>query len=44
MHDLPPYAWHCWRHWRAIFGYHGYQYANELKFTNLCLFYISNNC
>ena len=21
-----------------------YQYANELKFTNMCLFYISNNC
>ena len=28
----------------AVFGYHSYQYANELKFTNLCLFSISNNC
>ena len=41
MNDLPPYAWHWWY---AVFGYHGYQYANELKFSNLCLFYISNNC
>ena len=28
----------------AVFGYHSYQYANELKFTNLHLFSISNNC
>ena len=28
----------------AVFGYHSYQYANELKFTNLDLFSISNNC
>ena len=25
----------------AVFGYHSYQYANELKFTNLRLFSIS---
>ena len=38
MQDLPT----NWLY--AIFGYHGYQYANELIFTNLCLFYISDNC
>ena len=43
MHDLPPYIY-AWNWWYAVFGYHGYQYTNELKFTNLCLFYISNNC
>ena len=28
----------------AVFAYHSYQYANELKFSNVCLFYIRNNC
>ena len=28
----------------AIFGYHGYEYANELTFKKMSLFYMSNNC
>ena len=28
----------------AKFGYHGYEYANELKFKKMSLFYMSNNC
>ena len=35
-----PYASNCLY---AVFGYHSYQYANELNFTNVRLFYISNN-
>ena len=40
MHDLPPYQIGKY----AVFGYHSYQYANELKLINLRLFSISNNC
>ena len=40
VRDFSPYA--NWLY--ALFGYHSYQYANELKLTNLSLFSISNNC